>query len=49
MDTALLQTWLDTRDQQTYDAATEVTLDSDELDDLFADLASDEDEGEVDF
>ena len=49
MDTSLLQTWLDTRDQQTYDAATEVTLDSDALDDLFADLASDEDEGEIRF
>lgn len=45
-DVALLRQWADTRDSQTYDPTSETTVDSEALDDLFADLAEDEsDEG----
>lgn len=42
-DVALLRQWADTRNAQTYDPASESTVDAADLDDLFADMVDDED------
>lgn len=46
MDTTLLQAWLDTREQQTYEVA---AIELDDEEDLFADLMADESEDDIDF
>lgn len=46
MDTTLLQAWLDTREQQTYEVA---AIEIDDEEDLFADLMADESDDEINF